>query len=208
MRAIRFWPLLAVTLVALPATALADARDYPGRLGDGPRVNHSGRGDFGRNRGDFGRNRGDFGKRHFGNRPIVVVPSTVFVGPDYSYTPPPPIYTPPPVIYTPPAAYYPPAPSYAPASYAPAPPPPPAPAAPPEPRVVEFDSGRYEMRGDGIRDPYVWVWVPKAPSTPPGVPPRPPATVYRWTDEAGVTTLTDDPNKVPAQFRATEIVPR
>jgi len=29
--------------------------------------------------------------------------------------------------------------------------------------------------------------------------------VYRWTDEQGVVTLTDDPNKVPPQFRATDI---
>ncbi|HEU5193369.1 MAG TPA: DUF4124 domain-containing protein, partial [Methylomirabilota bacterium] len=77
-----------------------------------------------------------------------------------------------------------------------------------EPRVVEFDTGRYEMRGDGLREPYIWVWVPKAPSLPPGAAPRPPATIYRWTDEKGVTTLTDDPNKVPLQFRATEITPR
>jgi hypothetical protein len=64
------------------------------------------------------------------------------------------------------------------------------------------------MRGDGIREPYVWVWVPKAPSTPPGMPPRPPATVYRWTDERGVVTLTDDLNKVPPEFRATDVIPR
>ena len=198
MKATRFWPLIALAVIALPATALADARDYPGRVGDGGRLRNSGRGDFGR--GDF---------RHNGRRQntILVVPSYV-AAPDYTYTPPPPpvIYAPPQVIYAPQPAYYPQGPSYAPAAAAPAPPPPPA--APPEPRVVEFDSGRYEMRGDGIREPYVWVWVPRAPSTPPGMPPKPPATVYRWTDERGVTILTDDPNKVPPQFRALEITPR
>jgi hypothetical protein len=40
------------------------------------------------------------------------------------------------------------------------------------------------------------------------VPPRPPATIYRWTDERGVVTLTDDPNKVPPQFRALDVTPR
>ena len=198
MRAARFWTLLALPLVALPATALADARDYPGRLGDGPRLRHSNRGDFSRHDGH----------RHRNNN-IIIVPSPVYASPsDYAPPPPPAIYAPPPqIIYMPPAPSYAPPPSYAPASYAPAVPPP-APAAPPEPRVVEFDTGRYEMRGDGLREPYVWVWVPRAPSLPPGVAPRPPATIYRWTDDNGVTTLTDDPNKVPPQFRATEITPR
>ena len=198
MRASRFWTLLALPLVALPATALADARDYPGRLGDGPRLRHSNRGDFVRHDGH----------RHRNNN-IIIVPSPVYAGPsDYAPPPPPAVYAPPPqIIYMPSAPSYAPPPSYAPASYAPAPPPP-APAAPPEPRVVEFDTGRYEMRGDGLREPYVWVWVPRAPSLPPGVAPRPAAKIYRWTDDNGVTTLTDDPNKVPVQFRATEITPR
>ena len=200
MKATRFWPLIALAALVLPATALADARDYPGgRVSGGGRFRNSSRGDFGK--GDF---------RHHGQRQntVIVYPGYV-AAPDYTYTPPPPpvIYTPPPtVIYAPSAPSYPP-PGYAPASYAPAPPPP-APAAPPEPRVVEFDSGRYEMRGDGVREPYVWVWVPKAPSAPPGMPPKPPATVYRWTDERGVVTLTDDPNKVPPQFRALDVTPR
>jgi hypothetical protein len=88
--------------------------------------------------------------------------------------------------------------------------PPPAPTAPPEPRVVEFDSGRYELRGDGIREPYVWVWVPKAPTAPPGQTsaPRRSATIYRWVDANGVMTLTDDPNKVPPQFRALDLTTR
>jgi hypothetical protein len=197
MRVTGFWPLLALGLLALPAAALADARDYPGRLGDGPRLRHSNRGDFGRH---------DGGHRNKNN--IIIAPSPIYVSPSDYAPPPAPVYAPPPqIIYMPSAPSYPP-PSYGPASYAPAPPPPPPAAPPPEPQMVEFDTGRYEMRGDGLREPYVWVWVPKAPSLPPGAAPRPPATIYRWTDANGVTTLTDDPNKVPPQFRATEITPR
>ena len=199
MKATRFWPLIALAVIALPATALADARDYPGRVGDAGRFRNSSRGDFGKS---------DFRQHGRRQNTVIVYPGYV-AAPDYAYTPPPPpvIYSPPPMmIYAPSAPSYPP-PSYAPTSYAPAPPPPP-PAAPPEPRVVEFDSGRYEMRGDGIREPYVWVWVPRAPNAPPGMPPKPPSSVYRWTDERGVVTLTDDPNKVPPQFRALDITPR
>jgi hypothetical protein len=197
MRAPRIWLLLALfAVVALPASAMADARDYPGRLGDGPRLRNSGRADFGH------------GHNHRPQRaPVFIVPSTVIVGPSDSYAQPPVAYSPPPVIYAPPASYsFSPAYGPSPASYAP-PPPPPAPAVPPGPQVVEFDSGRYELRGDGLREPYVWVWVPRAPTAPPGMTsaPRPPTTVYRWTDEQGVVTLTDDPNKVPRQFRATDV---
>jgi uncharacterized protein DUF4124 len=196
MKATRIWPLAALFLVALPASAMADARDYPGKLGDGPRLRSSGRFDGGH-------------RRYHQRTPVFVVPSTVVVGPSDAYVAPPPVvYSPPQVIYTPAASYAPPAYSGPPASYAA--PPPPAPPAPPEPHVVEFDSGRYELRGDGVREPYLWVWVPRAPSAPPGMvtAPRTPATVYRWTDERGVVTLTDDPNKVPPQFRATDITPR
>jgi hypothetical protein len=93
---------------------------------------------------------------------------------------------------------------YPPPPAASAPPPPPAPLEPPQPHVVEFDSGRYELRGDGVSVPYTWVWVPKPPAAPPATPapPRRPTTLYRWTDEHGVTTWTDDPEKVPPEFRA------
>ena len=201
MRPTRLWPLVAVIILAPPAAALADARDHPGRLGDGPRVN--------RNSGRF-----DGGRHHLHRRPntVFVVPSNIIIGPSEAYAASPPVtYAPPPVYYAPPQMYAPPPAYYSPppAAYTPPPaaPPPPAPS---EPRVVEFDSGRYELRGDGMREPYTWVWVPKAPTAPPGQAsaPRPHATVYRWTDERGVTTLTDDPNKVPAQFRALEITPR
>src|ERR1043166_5645468 len=135
MKATKIWPLVVLAVAAAPAAALAGARDYPGRLGDGARLRSSGR--------------ADFGHRHHQQRsPVFVVPSTVVVGPSDSYVAPPPVvYSPPPVIYTTPAAYPAPAP-YGPPAAAYAPPPPPAPSAPPEPRVVEFDSGRYELRGD------------------------------------------------------------
>jgi hypothetical protein len=35
------------------------------------------------------------------------------------------------------------------------------------PNVVFFPHGRYELRGDGITMPYVWVWIPNPPSAPP-----------------------------------------
>jgi hypothetical protein len=67
--------------------------------------------------------------------------------------------------------------------------------------------------------PYTWVWIPNPPSAPPGPPPAPTAppaptsgpvakpaptpngAIYRWTDDNGVTTITDDINKVPDRYR-------
>src|SRR5213593_3812850 len=104
MRADRLWLLVtltALTIGALPARALADARDYPGILGDGARLRNSGRFD---------------GNRQRFRRPLVV-PSIVIIGPSDFYSPPPtPVYAPPPVIYAPPA-YAPPAYYAPPASY-------------------------------------------------------------------------------------------
>ena len=192
--------VFALLAVALPAPAWADARDYPGRLGDGARPRHSGRAEFAH------RHR----HHHHRQAPVYVIPGTVLVGPPETYfAPPPAAYPPPPMVYAPTMIYAPPAP-YTPPPTGHAPPPPPAPTAPPEPQVVEFDTGRYELRGDGLRERYTWVWVPNPPSAPPGAASarRARTTVYRWTDESGVVTLTDDPSKVPPQFRATEIVPR
>jgi len=42
------------------------------------------------------------------------------------------------------------------------------------PTVVEYPHGRYELRGDGIKTPYQWVWIPKAPPPPPAAAPSPP----------------------------------
>jgi hypothetical protein len=127
------------------------------------------------------------------------------------------------VVYAPPVAYA--APAYAepPAYYAPTVTniitvaPAPAPTAPPPPSVVEFSTGRYELRGDGITAPYAWVWVPNPPPAPPSPPPAPPAVeapapaeppaprrrqaLYRWTDEQGVLHLTDRWEIVPREHR-------
>ena len=84
--------------------------------------------------------------------------------------------------------------------------------------VVQYPTGRYELRGDGITIAYRWVWVPNPPSTPPAPPPTvtpgpPPAaapaepsarhsTLYRWTDRDGVVHWTDNPATVPKEYRA------
>src|SRR5881296_1011168 len=96
------------------------------------------------------------------------------------------VYSPP--VYYAPLAYYAPPVYYAPLAYS-APPPvsyAPAPtysspgngtvsAAPsPTPSVVEFSTGRYELRGDGVSAPYTWVWVPNPPTSPPPAAPTAP----------------------------------
>ena len=84
---------------------------------------------------------------------------------------PPPVYASPPV-YAPPVVYAP-----APASYAPAPtvrqqaatyagPPPP----PQVRREVVYPNGRYLLYGDGVRQPWQWIWI-ATPSAPPPPPP-------------------------------------
>jgi hypothetical protein len=92
-------------------------------------------------------------------------------------------------------------------------------AAPAHSRVIEYSTGRYELRGDGIISPHVWVWIPNpppppepAPEPPPGIQAEPPpaaseapspspSQLYRWVDAQGVVHLTDNPASVPAQFR-------
>jgi len=92
---------------------------------------------------------------------------------------------------------------------------------PPMPSVVEYPTGRFELRGDGVVVPYRWVWIPNPPLAPP--PPAPPAgppaapqappasrepeptgrtTVYRWTDAQGVLHLTDRLDQVPEKYRS------
>lgn len=47
-------------------------------------------------------------------------------------------------------------------------------AAVPSDRVVTYPDGRYELRGDGGRTPYYWVWIPSGSvTTPPPPPPIP-----------------------------------
>jgi len=144
-----------------------------------------------------------FGRRSFSHRPFAPLGTgVVFYAPgpyaygDYAYG----AYAPPSYdLYT-----------YAPPSLAPP---------PPMPTVIEYPTGRYELRGDGITTPYRWVWIPNPPPAPPAAPPPPDAptspappasrdpgparqtTVYRWTDEQGVLHLTDRRDAVPARYR-------
>jgi hypothetical protein len=83
--------------------------------------------------------------------------------------------------------------------------------------VVEYSTGRYELRGDGVAAPYEWVWIPNPPAAPPP-PVAPPAVTpentpvavmpsasreaFRWTDEQGVTTWTDRFDSIPERYRA------
>jgi hypothetical protein len=99
----------------------------------------------------------------------------------------------------------------------PAPLAPSAPPPPPAPTVIQYDAGRYELRGDGMTTPYTWVWIPNPPPPPPSGPPTaaapgaPPFSddapagrhgqLYRWTDEQGVVHLTDRLESVPKQYR-------
>jgi hypothetical protein len=126
------------------------------------------------------------------------------------------VYAAPPAYY--PAAYYDPSASYAPPSgtvlFAPD----------PTQRIVQFSTGRYEMRGDGVSTPYTWVWIPNPPTSPPPTSPTaPPAAataqpaadpgssggqsaarisrLYRWTDEQGAMHWTDRLDAVPEQYR-------
>ena len=160
--------------------------------------------------------------RRFGHRPFFPRPFFPFAVVAAA-----PIYYPPPVYYPPPA-YYPPTyydPSYAaPVSYAPTPSPTVS-VAPqrPAPDIVQFATGRYELRGDGVSTPYTWVWIPNPPTAPPPAAPTdptseaPPATgpssnkprpatragqLYRWVDPQGVVYWTDRLDAVPEQYRA------
>ena len=128
-------------------------------------------------------------------------PSYSYPSPSYSYAPPP-SYSYPPSSYDLPAG----------AQTAVAPP------APPMPTVVLHPTGRYELRGDGITTPYVWVWIPNPPSAPPP-PASPPAAprpalpesssgnssghsrLYRWNDDEGVVHWTDRWDAVPERYR-------
>jgi hypothetical protein len=91
-----------------------------------------------------------------------------------------------------------------------------APAAeplPPLPTVVEHPTGRYELRGDGVTTPYVWVWIPNPPPGPPvaptptsGEPRAGSATanrsqIYRWTDDEGTISWTNRPESIPEAHR-------
>ena len=108
--------------------------------------------------------------------PLIIVGSIlsplVYQPPVYAY--PPPVVERPVVLQQPAyaaPAYAPPPPAYAAPAYAPPPPayasltlqPPPA----SHPTTVQYPHGRYELRGDGVRTAYQWVWIPNAPPPPP-----------------------------------------
>jgi len=140
---------------------------------------------------------------------VAAAPAFAYAAP--AYYPPPayysaPYYDPPsyadPVTYSPPATYAP-APSST-VSVAPA---------PQAPTVVQFATGRYELRGDGVTSPYMWVWIPNPPASPPPTPPAEPGAssgkaparmghLYRWTDDQGVVYWTDRLDAVPEQYRS------
>jgi hypothetical protein len=221
--------IVVLCLSAAPGPVDADGRprgvrgDFQGsRRGD---FQGSRRGEFhGSRRGDHGARRFDgrhgFGNHHgFVNRPGF----TVFVSPFFDPFFDPPTVAAPPVVYQPAPQYAPPPPYFGPQGYGPqsygGPQVYAAPPSPPMPRVVEFPNGRYELRGDGVYSPYSWVWIPNPPVAPPPPPPptAPPAAapeqaparrptaltavLYRWTDEQGVTTWTDNIEKVPVRYR-------
>ncbi len=74
-------------------------------------------------------------------------------------------YIPPPAYSTPPA-YAPPPPTYQRApTYAP-------PQAPAVQREVVYSNGRYVLYGDGVSQPWQWVWVPSTSPPPPPPPPQ------------------------------------
>jgi hypothetical protein len=78
---------------------------------------------------------------------------------------------------------------------------------PPMPQVVEFSTGRYQLREDGGGTAYSWVWIPNPPTAPPAdaesIPPAQPphARLYSWTDDQGVVHLTNLWDDVPPQYR-------
>ncbi|MBI1734676.1 MAG: hypothetical protein HYR51_05820 [Candidatus Rokubacteria bacterium] len=190
--------VVAVSLGMLAGLATVAVGGEPGFRGRGGGISlHSG-GGF-RGHGHFGRGRHFHGFRHF-TGVIVLAPPVVYSAPAVGYA------SPPPVVYAPPVYYS--APMYV---------PPPAPAPPPAPRVVEYATGRYELRGDGVTTPYTWVWIPNPPPPPPPPPPAAPPVeapgsgaapprvgntqLYRWVDSDGVAHWTDRLDAVPERHR-------
>jgi len=152
--------LVAVALLLLPAFSYAGA-------------GHGGHGGWGHGFHGHGfhghgfHGHGFHGHGFHGGGLIVVGPGCCWGPWWWGYPPyyPPPAYYPPPYYYPP--AYGPP-PGYSPpVGYAP-------PAAtvsvtPTQPaqNVVQFATGRYELRGNGMSTPYRWVWIPNPPTAPP-----------------------------------------
>ena len=226
---------LAIAIVSVPIAALAGGRQHGGHGGrhhHGGVVRHQGpshhvRGvnlpgyRFGPYAPYYGyqypRYAGKFyggGYGYFGGYYGGSYGSTTYYAPPMDYTPSTTIYAPT-IMYPPATSYgYAPAPSYSSVAVAPAAPP------PPRPTVVEYATGVYELRGDGMTVPYTWVWIPNPPPppevepepTPRYAPPAPQSAppprasadraprksqLYRWVDAQGVVHLTDNPENVP-----------
>ena len=187
---------LAIGLATAPPAALANHHGSHGHSGFGGRVIVG----------------GPVVGRPFVARPFVhhhfpraFTPFVVLWPPVVVYSPPPVYYAAPPVYYGGPTYYG--APSGGTVAVVPSP--------PPTPSVIQYPTGRYELRGDGITTPYIWVWIPNPPAAPPP-PPAPPAgppaspgsspsdpaphsQLYRWTDDQGVVHWTDRWDAVPEQ---------
>jgi hypothetical protein len=194
-------------LVGVWATPVAAGGHHGGREfhgGPGPGVPGGPGGHFGHGHGFFGTDvsrRGPFWGNCCWGGPFI--PFGVIASPVVVNVPPPVVYGPsayddwrvyddPPAVYDPPAGGT--------VSVAP---PPPAP-----PTVVQYATGRYELRGDGATTPYTWVWIPNPPPPPPAEAPAAgeasPARhteLYRWTDEQRVVHWTDRWDTVPQQYR-------
>jgi hypothetical protein len=148
----------ALMVAAIPGTALAGGSWHGGYVGG-----HGGWGWWGPG--------AIIGGLALGAAAIVTAPfwalsAAPAYAPPVTYAPPvayapPPAYSVPP-MYAPPPTYAAPSPTYQPVpSYAP-------PQAAPVQREVVYSNGRYVLYGDGVRQPWQWVWVPSAP--PPPVP--------------------------------------
>jgi len=208
--------MVAVMLSGALAPAAFAAGSFASRPGRGGMGGHVGAGPqrfvSSPNRGFSGNRFGHqgFHNHRFHNR----FSSVVYLAPPFYYSDlgyvDPPTYSPPPPVYSAPAYYSPPPVAAPPMNSIAVAPVPPAPSAPPAPNVVEFATGRYELRGDGMATPYAWVWIPNPPSSPP--PSRAADTgrddvsgyrsrLYRWIDEQGTLHLTDRLDEVPPQYR-------
>ena len=149
---------------------------------------------------------------------IAGAPAVVYAASPYDPAYYPPAYYDPAVGYSAPMSYSPPVSYTAPSGTV-------SFAADPTQNVVQFPTGRYELRGDGVSTPFTWAWIPNPPTSPPPVaPPALPAVpaasptrephsggsqsparvghLYRWIDEQDVVHWTDRLDAVPERYRS------
>jgi hypothetical protein len=101
---------------------------------------------WGGGHGGHGHHHGHHRFHHFSSFVFVYDPFLYY---PYPYYYPYPVYSPPVVVEPPPVVYQPPA----------------------VQREVIYPNGKYVLYGDGVNQPYQWVWIPAAPSPP--SPPQP-----------------------------------